>query len=164
MAKVGASTTSGQSWNDATLGSSGPVVLPTGFYAAASGQVCNVARPLTCCFAPRTVAFVGYTTASYTGNLGGFVGANAKCATEFPGSWLCTIVDYQKANPITATAGAWIDFNRYANGERNIGACAAASQSWGDATASPAGVVVQPSGSYGTAGLCNVARPLTCCR
>ena len=160
----------GQSWLDATSGSAGPVVLPSGFYASGTaGQLCNVTRPLTCCYVPRTVAFVGYTATTFTGNLGGFVGANAKCAAEFPGSWLCTVSDFQKANPTTPIAGvgAWIDFNRYASGERNTSGCAVGGQSWLDATSGSAGPVVLPTGFYasGTAGqLCNVARPLTCCR
>jgi Collagen triple helix repeat (20 copies) len=160
-----------QAWTVSTSTTAGAVVQPSGFYlSGGAGQLCNASRPLACCILPRAASFVGYTTATYPGNLGGFVGANAKCSAEFPGSWLCTISDFQKANPTVAVGGvgAWIDYNRYSSGERNQSACADVnSQAWTVSTSTTAGAVVQPSGFYlsgGAGQLCNAARPLTCCR
>ena len=119
----------------------------------------------------NTIAFAGYTPTAFTGNLGGFVGANAKCEAAFAGSSLCTVTDYQLANPTVSIGGvgAWIDYNRFTNGERNSSACAGptSGQAWIDSSATSAGAVVLPTGFYASGGpaqLCNVARPLTCCR
>ena len=44
-------------------------------------------------------SFAGFTTATFTGNLGGPIGANAKCAAEFAGSHLCTEREFEWPGP-----------------------------------------------------------------
>jgi hypothetical protein len=52
---------------------------------------------------------VGFTTASFTGNLGGPFGANAKCQADFPGSRMCVISEAQATlePPLVRPAAAW---------------------------------------------------------
>ena len=81
-------------------------------------------------------SFVGFTVATYTGNLGGIQGAHAKCAAEFSGAHLCTDREYEvvgSATPIPP-AGAWIDYARYIS------------------SSSPSGTPRDREGSYDCAG------------
>ena len=55
--------------------------------------------------APGRVQFAGFTSALFNGNLGGITGANAKCSTEFAGSFLCTYDDFSSAET-SASPGA----------------------------------------------------------
>jgi hypothetical protein len=61
--------------------------------------------------AARGITFAGYTASLYNGNLGGPVGANAKCHAEFSGSHLCTYRELSWAAPPggPGAAGAWAD-------------------------------------------------------
>lgn len=71
---------------------------------------CATARALACCRAPLNW-FRGFTSATFTGDLGGVAGANAKCHAAFAGSHLCTDREYQwsgSATPVPAT-GAWVE-------------------------------------------------------
>jgi hypothetical protein len=111
------------------------------------------------------IFFAGYTT-PFAGNLGGSVGANAKCAADFPGSSLCTASDFSRANPTTpvgGSVGAWVDNNRLSSGERSTASCAG----WTDGTTNYVGLQLLPTGittTGTTAQYCNIARPLACCR
>ncbi|MGV3623582.1 MAG: hypothetical protein ACO1OB_22375 [Archangium sp.] len=127
---------------------------------------CNVQRPLACCRVPKTVTFRGYTTAVFTGNLGGNVGANNKCRAEFPGSVFCTRSDYWKSEPnaYAPANGAWLDGSRDSNGFRNNNDCY--SQNLGgwshDGTGDTASVI-QANGQEGWS-YCNAQKPLACCQ
>jgi hypothetical protein len=113
------------------------------------------------------ITFLGYTTATYTGNLGGYTGANAKCAAEFPGSFLCTIPDYDLSNPSSppGPAGAWIDFARTTSGQRNDNSCNASGNSaWTSAGTGTYGANLNAVGGYYTTVACSNTKPLACCR
>jgi surface antigen len=160
--------TSGASsaWTDATAGRQGNVVATTGFISGVAA--CNVARPLSCCYLPARSVFRGYTTATYTGNLGSFQGANAKCRIDFAGAHFCTNSDYSLGEPgaLPPAGGAWVDERRNTDGIRNIYACAptsGASSAWTDATAGRQGNVVATTGFISGVAGCEVARPLSCC-
>ncbi|MHB8879839.1 MAG: hypothetical protein ACYC8T_39625, partial [Myxococcaceae bacterium] len=89
--------------------------LDTNGYRNSSGTSCNTPRPLACCRSPHGSWFRGFTAIPYPGNLGGIVGANAKCHAEFAGAHLCTEREYQWAGsgkPVPA-GGAWIDDTYY---------------------------------------------------
>lgn len=142
----------------------GPTIEATGFTGTTS---CSASRHLTCCRGGRPSAFRGFTAATYTGNLGGLPGAAAKCRLDFPGSWLCTMPEYDAANtqvvPPTS-AGAWIDFSRGANGVRSTSPCTNASSPWTNA-ATPYqtyGPTLTATGFSGTT-TCATARHLACC-
>lgn len=44
--------------------------------------------------------FVGFTTATYTGNLGGYFGAARKCQIDFPDSRICEIEEAAKTTHV----------------------------------------------------------------
>jgi hypothetical protein len=160
------SSTTGEAWlNSAATGASAAVAQPTGFYLS---QPCNVARPLACCITPKEAVFVGYTTATWNGNLGGFIGANAKCAAQYPSSWLCTVRNFNLADPgvVPGAQGAWLDYDRYSSGERNNSACTSGTtgEAWSNAASSGASAAVAGATGFYTSLPCNIARPLACCR
>ena len=90
-------------------------------YGALISSNCNIARPIACCRSAHSNSFRGFTVATFNGNLGGIVGANARCSAEFPNTWLCTQSEYFKAESYLSpgTAGAWIDYERYSSGTRS---------------------------------------------
>jgi hypothetical protein len=151
-----------------STGQSGWVVTSTGDHTSA---LCNSVKPLACCRGGTwAVRFRGFTAATYTGNLGGYPGANAKCAAEFSNSFLCTRADYDQANGVVAAAssGAWIDYPRNPDGTRNDSACTVGGAGpWtygGGATGSTgqSGWMVTSTGDH-TSALCNNLKPLACC-
>jgi hypothetical protein len=151
------------------VGQSGVVLTVEGAY---SSTLCNQVRPLACCRATSRVVFRGFTAAAYTGNLGGYHGANAKCSAEFPGSYLCTQADYDLANSAVTppSAGAWIDSVRTTDGTRRGNSCYPATTPYGPWTygggatgnVGQSGVVLTVEGASSST-LCNQVRPLACC-
>jgi hypothetical protein len=55
--------------------------------------------------------FAGLTSKPYNGNLGGLIGANTKCAADFPGSHFCGTLEYDRATLPANAAGetAYLD-------------------------------------------------------
>jgi hypothetical protein len=124
-------------------------------------------KPLACCRGgARRGTFRGYTTAQYTGNLGGQVGANQKCSMEFPGSYFCTFADYDLTNPTVAPGGvgAWIDADRAASGARNINECPSSLGAWSTSSSSYYGSNLTSNGSFYTTLACSGMKPLACCQ
>jgi hypothetical protein len=74
-------------------------------------NICNVPRQLACCRSPHRGWFRGYTSVKYDGAMGGPIGANAKCAAEYPGAHLCTYREFTWAGVGTAPGldGFWLD-------------------------------------------------------
>ena len=142
----------------------GPYVTGVGY---AGTTLCSQSKHLTCCRTAAANTFRGFTTAVFNGDLGGLPGATAKCRAEFPGSTLCTIAEYDRAN-VTAVppdnAGAWIDYNRADDGTRSINACANGSTPWNYAANpySAYGAFVTAVGYAGTV-LCSQSKHLACC-
>jgi hypothetical protein len=116
-----------------------------------------------------TYSFAGFTTATLQGNLGGIVGANAACNTEFPGAHLCTYREYQWTGSPTAVpaGGAWVDGTLAANYDNAFPrdrSGANTCTNWTVNSAS-AGGFLNALGVYSTAATaCQTARSLTCCR
>ncbi len=163
---TGACAGSSSPWTNAAspLQTFGATLASTGY---AGTTLCSNARHLACCRGGRPSTFRGFTTATFTGNLGGIPGANAKCQVDFPNSWLCSLNEYDLANTQvvpTTTAGAWVDGNRAANGTRSTGACAGGSSPWTNA-ATPFqtfGITLTAKG-YAGENLCSNQRQLACC-
>jgi hypothetical protein len=65
----------------------GNLTLPAGSAPTHPDQVVNKRYVDALSAGPR---FMGATAISYTGALGGFIGANAKCDLDYPGSHFCT--------------------------------------------------------------------------
>jgi hypothetical protein len=85
--------------------------LPTG-YTSTSTHTCASVLPLACCVYPTVAKLRGYTAFTTNGNIGGRLQANARCATEFAGSHLCTQAEfrYSRPNLTLSASGAWIDY------------------------------------------------------
>ena len=58
--------------------------------------------------------FEGFTTTKYTGDLGGFSGANAKCNSEFAGSHICSYEELFSSYTNETMQDAWI-YNGFDN-------------------------------------------------
>lgn len=126
---------------------------------------CTQVKPLACCHVPTPVVFRGYTAATYSGNLGGHVGANAKCALEFPGSSFCTVADFDRANPMSLppASGAWIDSNRSSTGARTQNSCSSGGTSWVNGTIDT-GTNLNAQGVFTSQLACAQVKPLACCQ
>lgn len=132
---------------------------------SATNSLCSAARPLACCQTPLKRVFRGFTSVVFTGDLGGFPGANAKCRTEFPGSFFCSYGDYNRAEPgLGAPAsGAWVDGERDSFGRRATSPCNNGVGAWTYNGTVDTAEVITTTGSA-TNSLCNVAHPLACCQ
>ena len=148
-------------------GQSGSMMLPTGDYTSA---ICNLQKPLACCRAASRVVFRGFTVSTFSGNLGGYPGANTKCSAEYAGSFLCTRSDYDQANTAVgpSASGSWIDYPRSGDGTRAANSCYLGGAGvWtysGPAVGSSgqSGSMMLPTGDY-TSAICNLVKPLACC-
>ncbi len=166
---TGSCAQNGSAWANAStpFQAFGPYLTNTGGYYTTA--LCSLSKPAACCrggAAPTT--FRGFTTATFTGNLGGVPGANLKCQAQFPGSIFCTIADYDRANTTvvpSTVAGAWIDFDRAVSGSRSTSSCAQNGSAWANA-ATPFqafGPYLTNTGGYYTTALCSLSKPLSCC-
>ncbi len=160
----GCYTSANGPWTEGTNNDSASSLNAVGNFQSAN---CNVMKPLACCKAPRKRTLRGFTSATYTGNLGGPIGANAKCNAEFPGSIFCTQGDFGRAETSASPGGtaAWIDYNRdEVSGIRSIGGCyTSASGPWTEGTNNDSASSVSQYGSFASSN-CNVVRRLACCQ
>jgi hypothetical protein len=154
----------GGSWNLGTTGDTGTNLNALGVFA--SQVSCDGVKPLACCRVPSAVVFRGYTTATFTGSVGGTIGANARCAAEYPGSYFCTVSDFDLSNPTIAppASGAWIDSNRSASGTRTQNSCSASGGSWNLGTTGDTGTNLNALGVFVSQVTCNQVKPLACCQ
>lgn len=140
-----------------------PQVTEVGYRGLAD---CTASKHLACCRVSRG-NFRGFTAATYNGNLGGLPGAATKCRIDFPGSSLCTLADYDLSNTATrppTAAGAWVDYNRNANGTRSTSGCAANQSPWTSAAVQfpPTAPHISAVGYAGIAD-CTAVKHLACC-
>jgi hypothetical protein len=152
-------------WTDNSA-SYGNFVDVTGAYNYLS-TACQTSRPLTCCRS-NVAVFRGFTTSAFNGNLGGIVGAHAKCNAQFAGSHLCTYREYQWSGSPSAVpaGGAWVDDYTSSNGYNNFPRDRDSSYTctnWTDSSASY-GNFVDVVGAYNyLSTACATPRPLSCC-
>lgn len=159
-------------WRSSTDSSAGFIDSQGIYTATYVANACATARPLACCRGPQGAWFRGFTTMSFSGNLGGLQGAHAKCASQYAGAHLCTWREYDLVGssvPVPA-AGAWVDDARYPSSStpnvtprdrENSYAC----NNWRSSSDSSAGFI-DPQGIYTAtyvANACAAARPLACC-
>lgn len=102
-------------------------------------------------------SFIGTTAATYTGILGGYSGANAKCATDFSGSHMCSGTEILASLPAascwysTLAQICWVDYG-----------CAADCWGW---TREDARYYGQSwNTSSGGISFCSTARTICCCK
>lgn len=150
-------------WTHDGTGDTGTFVQTNGLE---SNSPCNAQKPIACCRIPRSVTFRGFTTALYTGNLGGHIGANAKCRAEFPGSVFCTRADYASSelNVFPPSSGAWVDYFRDGSGFRNGGECyQAPNGGWTHEGSGDTGTFIQANGLESNS-TCSAQKPIACCQ
>ncbi len=147
-------------WSWGTAGVTGHSMNAVGY---PTNSNCSDLKPLTCCRQVSRILFRGFTATTYTGALGGYPGANAKCSAEFPGSFLCTSAEYDLGNsPVSpGAAGAWVDYNRTATGQRDHSSCSN-NGAWTWGAAGVTGHSMNAVG-YPTNSNCSDQKPLACC-
>ncbi|MFH1397260.1 MAG: hypothetical protein ABIH27_01745 [Candidatus Omnitrophota bacterium] len=98
--------------------------------------------------------YVGATTITYNGNLGGYTGGDAKCALSFSGSRMCSSGNFINGRP---TVSGW--YSVYYN-----------SGAWGDClgwTSSDVGYLGMAwylTSPQAQATTCNFSKPILCCK
>lgn len=70
-----------------------------------SSQAANLSALVGGC---SKVKYMGKTTATFTGNLGGALGANAKCQVDFPGSHFCNYSEFLQTGEAGAIGSLWL--------------------------------------------------------
>jgi len=105
---------------------------------------------------------VGFTSATYTGAMGGHFGVTQKCQTEFPNSRMCRIEEVAATTSIPSplSGNAWVNFpGDYFPIYR--GDCFG----WNYAQLYSEGYVVASNGSIPdpVASDCTIERPIACC-
>lgn len=152
----------GISWTSSSTGDNGFSLSTIGGTAYVA---CDLVKPLACCRRNARVVVRGLTSMTFTGNLGGVPGANAKCSAEFPGSFFCPESDYRLGETsIVPGTSAWIDDPRSASGSRTSFRCDNGTGiSWSYGGAADNGFSLGPTG--GTAYVtCDLVKPLMCCQ
>lgn len=141
------------------------------------GVDCTQQRPVACCAGARPTRVRGPTTATYTGNLGGRVGANVKCQLEFgAAAHFCHASEYLRAASSLQfpVAGAWMDWSASpVDGSAITAGITGASRSatgnnscTGWTATSGSHLIVSRTGELlsGSVGVdCTQARPIACC-
>ncbi len=126
---------------------------------------CQTVMPLACCRGgAQTVVFRGYTTAAYSGNLGGTQGANQKCQSQYAGTFFCTIDDFDNANTSAApSVAAWVDGPRQASGQR-AGVSCNSNGGWTYGGTDSSGSDLNDAGTLYEFMGCQTLLPLACCQ
>jgi len=109
--------------------------------------------------------YVGRTTAQYTGNMGGYTGANERCAAQYPGSHLCTASELLNSiNQGINIDGGWAWYSTGTlmdtNTNRLVSDCSGWTQSgnfWGGHRTR--GASLSPAWNW-----CDNPHPLMCCQ
>ena len=106
------------------------------------------------------VEFVGYTTATYNGNMWGITGPTQKCQQEFPWSYICSYKDLITSNASYPSSGnAWfIDYDRYPDST-----CVNFSSTVNTNSSQYRIPYINSSGTTATE-TCDKSYPIACCR
>jgi hypothetical protein len=160
-------------WSTGTVGYEGLIIRSDGTigtsYANSSNYGCGTPRPVACCFTNVKNRLRGFTPTTYTGNLGGRLGAHAICRAAFSGSHFCHEGEYGRANSGTAVpaGGAWVDdYDSTQPGQRGLSYVC---NRWSTGTVGYEGLIVRTDGTIGTSYAnssdygCGTPRPVACC-
>jgi hypothetical protein len=127
--------------------------------------------------------YLGRTGTSYTGNLGGIGGANAKCAAAFAGSHMCTQSEALRSGATSYGGQGWVACTIYHRGFQGEtgptffwNACSNATieeeydaindlncTQWTSTSASQRGPTMAADGQI-SGGACSGTAPIHCCR
>ena len=172
MGSIGPMGPAGPAGPAGAPGSVGPAGAPGP--AGSPGPQGPAGPPGNGAYAEDEPGFAGFTSAVFTGNIGGRPAAHAACAAEFPGGHLCHASEYIVSTPAGAipASGAWIDasvtwddtltFQGATIFGRNTGySCV----SFTVDLSNYSGTYVQPNGSVtsGSTNVCSTPRRIACC-
>jgi len=122
--------------------------------------------------------YMGTTTITYTGDLGEFIGANAKCQANYSGSHFCSVREIIQSGRTSGMSTAWVrleklsvtnesDFSKplYADGLTYGGAGGTHGEcvAWGSTSSSIVGLAMA-STELPTMYACNTYLPIHCCK
>ena len=109
---------------------------------------------------PLRWQLVGFTTATYTGAMGGFFGVTQKCQLEFPNSRMCTIIEVEQTTSIPSglVGQAWVNEGVSQAGGLQGNNCGR----WGGLNGL-GGVSMDADGTPGGNVQCTVTMPIACC-
>jgi len=144
---------------------------------------CSDLKPLACCSSPYQETFAGFTAATYLGDLGGRAGAHAICATEFVGSHMCHLSEYERTMSTTTppASGAWLDQSGLlvTTPGPNAGTSVCSTRemarfigqhgtynctNWTTTSSGLRGMVIFDDGASTATTTCDTARPIACCQ
>jgi len=123
------------------------------------------------CPAAGGTNFAGYTTATYTGGMGGVVAADALCAAEFPGSRMANSTELKCIAP---AQGAWLRDQPVSSGsDWSTAHCYSWTSGAYSSSFNPFGVAVRPTGAFcigaplfanncGIVSTCDISRSIAC--
>lgn len=102
---------------------------------------------------------VGFTSTTYTGNMGGFFGVTQKCQLEFANSRMCTNIEVEQTTSIPSglAGNAWVN-----EGINSGGLAGANCRNW-LVEESSAGTSVNAQGTPAGNVQCTVPIPIACC-
>jgi hypothetical protein len=116
--------------------------------------------------------FVGFTSTTTNGNVGGRTAAHAICNAQFPGAHLCHASEYVLSNSSAAVpaVGAWLDPSTSPDGTSTVSGApsfgryvsANACTHWTQGSAG-SGTYIDVGGQIYTGGTCTAVRALACC-
>lgn len=113
--------------------------------------------------------YEGKTTASYTGDLKGFSGADIKCQSEYPGSHMCSQSEMINSGGTGFGGTGWARCEGFLLGNsqcgtvsKNLTGANMGCTSYNVELSTDYGITINASGTPGTA-TCNSALPIHCC-
>lgn len=158
-----------RSFQTASASYSAYLVLPGGELASnsSSSPNCTSTLPLACCSTPTAARLRGFSTPVLPGAIAGRMAANAQCASEFPGSHVCTgyeVLSARSPLPIPAP-GVFID--SFGDPTTRDPATSGSCRSFQTASTSYSAYLLLPGGELASNSSsspnCTNTLPLACC-
>ena len=102
---------------------------------------------------------VGFTSATYTGNMGGYLGVTQKCQLEFANSRMCTNIEVEQTTSIPSglVGQGWVNEGIASAGLQGVNC-----RQWLFVESSE-GTSVNAQGTPGSNVQCTVPMPIACC-
>ena len=156
------SGTSCDSWTQVGSGYYGVYISTAG---AAVSTDCVKRKALACCNSPARTKFVGFTTATTSGNAGGRIKMHQMCVAEFAGSHLCHNIEYARSHSakLPPTDGAWIDPSNGTSAGNARDLSGTSCDSWTQTGSGYYGIYITGNGNLNTTD-CVKVKSVACCQ